>query len=234
MTASQTSRWKILWVDMIAPSTPKQDLMSPRVRLLYAQPFLQHLPVRAGTLPGSSADYRPVVHPSLTQPQHSMYPAEAFSAFRYSSPRVTETSLQGADPPLGQLFQGQFAIIRRFTLSTYNISLDLSLQGTSDPIYEPAAQPFQGVYFEEHVPSSSSARPDKQRSAPVAQSSQVKDKVKCTWNGCSALVNKDNLTRHVKEVHERKIKAVCVGCGREFKRPYQMHEHIIQYRCGRS
>lgn len=143
--------------------------------------------------------------------------SEAFSAFRHGGPRVTEASLEGTDPPLGQ-----------------NVSLDLSVQGTSDSIYEPAAQPFQGIYFEEHVPSSSSARPDKQLSAPVAQASQVKDKVKCTWNGCSALVNKDNLTRHVTEVHERKIKAVCVGCGREFKRPYQMNEHILQYRCGRS
>ncbi|KAG2106747.1 uncharacterized protein F5147DRAFT_761581 [Suillus discolor] len=32
-----------------------------------------------------------------------------------------------------------------------------------------------------------------------ATASQAKDKVKCTWNGCSALVNKDNLTRHVGE-----------------------------------
>lgn len=140
--------------------------------------------------------------------------SEAFSAFR--DPRIMRTSLEGVDPPLRQ-----------------NASLDLSLQSTSD-IYEPAVKPFQGIYSEEHVPPSSSARPDIQLSAPVAQANQVKDKVKCTWNGCSAFVNKDNLTRHVKEVHERKIKAVCVGCGREFKRPYQMNEHILQYRCGRS
>ncbi|KAG1884607.1 hypothetical protein F4604DRAFT_1919051 [Suillus subluteus] len=159
----------------------------------------------------SSADYRPDAQPSLTQPQHDMYD-EAFSAFL--DPRVMESSSEGVDPRLGQLFQ------------------DLSLHDTSDSIYEPTALPFQGIYYE-HVASSSSARPDEQLSVPVMQVSQVKDKVRCTWDGCSALVNKDNLTRHVKEVHEGKIKVVCPGCGREFKRSYQMNEHIFRSRCGR-
>lgn len=135
-------------------------------------------------------------------------------AFR--DPRVTESSSEGADPRLGQ-----------------NVSLDLSLRDTSDSIYQPTAQPFQGIYYG-HVASSSSARPDEQLSVRVVQASQVKDKVKCAWYGCSALVNKDNLTRHVEEVHEGKIKAVCAGCGREFKRPYQMNEHILRLGCGRS
>ncbi|KAG1851804.1 hypothetical protein C8R48DRAFT_360840 [Suillus tomentosus] len=107
---------------------------------------------------------------------------------------------------------------------------DLSLRGAFDSIHESVAQPLQGIYFEEHVTLSSSARPDVQLSVPI----QVKDKVKCTWHGCSALVKKDNLSRHVKEVHEGKIKAVCAGCGKEFKRPYQMDEHIVRTRCGRS
>ncbi|KAG1749440.1 hypothetical protein EDB19DRAFT_1904541 [Suillus lakei] len=159
----------------------------------------------------SSADYGPTARPSLTQPQHSTY-SEAFSVF--CDPRVTESG--GADPDLGQLFQ------------------DLSLHGTSSSAYRPTAQPFRGIYFGEHVPSSYSASPDEQPAVPVVQASHVKDKVKCTWYGCPALVNKDNLTRHVKEVHEGKIKAVCAGCGREFKRPYQMNEHILRSHCGRS
>ncbi|KAG2096351.1 uncharacterized protein F5147DRAFT_818498 [Suillus discolor] len=79
---------------------------------------------------------------------------------------------------------------------------DLSLRGALDSVYEPESVPIQ-----------------------------VKDKIKCTWYGCSALVKKDNLRRHVKEVHEGKIKAVCAGCGKEFKRPYQMDEHIVRTRC---
>ncbi|KAG1775719.1 hypothetical protein EV702DRAFT_173531 [Suillus placidus] len=172
--------------------------------------------VRAGLFPHgarSSADYGPIVQPSLPQPQYSMY-SEAFSTFH--DPRVTESSLEGADPRLVQRSQG------------------LSLRGTCDSVYEPAAQPFQGIYLRERVPSSSSARPDEQLSIPVAQARQGKGKVRCTWYGCSTVINKDSLTRHVEEVHEGKIKAVCAGCGREFKRPYQMNEHILRSRCGRS
>ncbi|KAG2335401.1 hypothetical protein BDR05DRAFT_1006852 [Suillus weaverae] len=161
----------------------------------------------------SSADYGPIVQPSLPQPQHSMY-SEAFSTFH--DPRVTEPLLEGEDPRLVQRSQG------------------LSLRGTCDSVYEPAAHPSQSIYFEERVPSSSSARPDEHLSIPVAQARQGKGKVRCTWYGCSTVINKDSLTRHVEEVHEGKIKAVCAGCGREFKRPYQMNEHILRSRCGRS
>jgi hypothetical protein len=141
--------------------------------------------------------------------------SEAFSAFR--DPRATELSSEGAGPHLGQ-----------------NILLDPLLRGTSNSVYEPSVQPFQGIYFEEHVPSSSSARPDEKPSVPVVQASRVEDKVKCTWYGCSTLVNKDNLTRHVSEVHEGRIKVVCEGCRRPFKRLYQMNEHILRSGCGRS
>lgn len=151
--------------------------------------------VRAGLLPHSvrsSTDYRPAAQPSLTQPQHSMI-SEAFSGFR--DPCITESLTEGVNPRFGQ-----------------NISLDLSLRDTSDPVHKPTALPFQGIYYE-HVAPSSSARPDERP---------------------SVLVNKDNLTRHVEEVHEGKIKVVCAGCGRKFKRQYQMNEHVLRFKCGRS
>ncbi|KAG2092821.1 uncharacterized protein F5147DRAFT_721869 [Suillus discolor] len=135
-------------------------------------------------------------------PQHSMY-SEGFPAF--CDPRVTESSLE----PEG-----------------VKSRLGFSLHGTIDSIYEPAPQPFQSVYLEEHVPSDSLVGPDAQLPVLVMQASQAKDRVKCTQDGCSAILNKDNLTRHVKEVHERKFKAV-------FKRSYQMNEHILRTRCGR-
>ncbi|KAG1868887.1 hypothetical protein C8R48DRAFT_671447 [Suillus tomentosus] len=141
----------------------------------------------------------------VTQVQHNMY-SEVFPAL--CDPRVTESSSAGVDA--------------RF---------ELSLRGTSN---EPAAQHFQGIHSQEHVPSSSSAGPDAQLSIPVVQASQAKNKVQCTRSGCSTLVNKDNLTRHVNEVHEGKIKAVCAGCRKEFKRPYQMNQHILRTRCGTS
>jgi hypothetical protein len=157
---------------------------------------------------------------------------EAISTSR--DPHVMKSSLEGADLGLGQLSQGQFAIIRSFSLKCSQNIVGLSLTGASDSLYESDSQSFQGIYLEEHAPLNSSARPDEQLPVPAAQVNQVKDKVKCTRYGCLALVNKDNLNRHVKEVHEGKIKVVCAGCGREFKRSYQMNEHILRSGCGRS
>ncbi|KAG1884616.1 hypothetical protein F4604DRAFT_1919062 [Suillus subluteus] len=119
-------------------------------------------------IPRSSANY------GLTQPQHSMY-SEAFSAFGDSC--VMEWSSEGADLHSSQLFQ------------------DISLHGMSNSVYEPAAQPFQGFNYEEHVPLNSSARFNEQLSVPIMQASQAKDKVKCTWDGCSVSINKYNLAQ---------------------------------------
>ncbi|KAG1763378.1 hypothetical protein EDD22DRAFT_952371 [Suillus occidentalis] len=167
--------------------------------------------VCAGLLPSSSAEYGPTAQPSLTRPQHSMYP-KTLSAFR--DPHVPEPLSEGANRQPLQ---------------------DLSVRGTADSVYEPepTVQASQGIYFEEYAPSSSSARPDEQLSGPVAQVRQIKDKIKCPRYGCSAFVKKNGLTRHINEVHEGKIKVVCAGCGRAFKRPYQLHGHILRSRCGR-
>ncbi|KAG2041305.1 hypothetical protein BDR03DRAFT_946166 [Suillus americanus] len=71
--------------------------------------------------------------------------------------------------------------------------------------------------------SGSSTGLDKQLPLTVVQG--IQEKVKCTWSGCSRVVKKDNLTRHVNEMHRRKIKAVCNGCGKGFTRPYMMKGH---------
>ncbi|KAG1897342.1 uncharacterized protein F5891DRAFT_1192045 [Suillus fuscotomentosus] len=110
----------------------------------------------------------------------------------------------------------------------------LSLRGTSDSVHEPAMQPLQDMDFKERVPSSSSARPDAELPVPVVQASQAKGKVKCTRDGCSTHLNKDNLARHINEVHEGKIRAVCPSCGQGFKRPNLMREHVLRTECGRS
>lgn len=66
--------------------------------------------VFAGLFPRSSAEYGAAAQPSLTRPQHSMYP-EALSAFR--DPRVMETLSEGANR---QPLQGQFTIIHSLSL----------------------------------------------------------------------------------------------------------------------
>ncbi|KAG2092783.1 uncharacterized protein F5147DRAFT_764087 [Suillus discolor] len=144
----------------------------------------------------------------VTQPQYSMYSAGIPT---FSDPHVRESSSDGLDA-----------------------RLDLLLHGTSNSVYEPAAKPFQRIYFEPgNALLSSAARPDAELFVPVGQVNQAK--VKCTWDKCSALINKDNLTRHVTEVHEGRIKAVCPGCGKEFKCPYQMNKHRpLRTGCGMS
>ncbi|KAG1728711.1 uncharacterized protein EDB91DRAFT_1085956 [Suillus paluster] len=67
---------------------------------------------------------------------------------------------------------------------------------------------------------------------PSAQSSQ--EKVMCSWPGCSRLIKKENRTRHVNEMHWRKVKAVCAGCGKEFARPYMKRDHIRRAKCKSS
>ncbi|KAG2066355.1 hypothetical protein BDR04DRAFT_1106777 [Suillus decipiens] len=71
----------------------------------------------------------------------------------------------------------------------------------------------------------SSARHD-QPHFSITQGSQ--EKVKCTWPGCSRAVKKDNLTRHVNEMHHRKVKAICTGCRKGFVRPYMLKGHVCQ------
>jgi hypothetical protein len=63
---------------------------------------------------------------------------------------------------------------------------------------------------------------------PVAQGDQ--EKVKCTWSGCSRVVKKGSYTRHVNEMHLRKVKAVCARCGRAFPRTYMKKNHELTCR----
>ncbi|KAG1851795.1 hypothetical protein C8R48DRAFT_676382 [Suillus tomentosus] len=76
--------------------------------------------------------------------------------------------------------------------------------------------------------SESSTSHDQQPCLPIAQDSLSHYKVKCIWPECSRAVKKDNLTRHVNEVHRRKVKAVCIGCGKKFARPYMLRDHICR------
>ncbi|KAG1815817.1 hypothetical protein EV424DRAFT_1627772 [Suillus variegatus] len=88
----------------------------------------------------------------------------------------------------------------------------LDVDDTSDPVCEPAGQPTA------------------QQLGSVAQISQAKvkvkcPKVKCPWDKCPKFINKNDLTRHINEVHEKKIVAVCPRCKREFTRTNVMTHH---------
>jgi len=55
-------------------------------------------------------------------------------------------------------------------------------------------------------------------------------KVSCTFPGCSKMMKKDGLTRHLSEVHFRVVKGVCTRCGKTFPRPYLRRNHEVKCR----
>ncbi|KAG2753151.1 hypothetical protein P692DRAFT_20829638 [Suillus brevipes Sb2] len=79
------------------------------------------------------------------------------------------------------------------------------------------------MYSEGETLPGSSSRLDQQLPHPIEEG--TRDKVQCTWPGCSKLVKKGSRTRHVNETHLRKVKTVCAGCGKGFTRSYMKKYH---------
>ncbi|KAG2139078.1 uncharacterized protein EDB93DRAFT_1164015 [Suillus bovinus] len=119
------------------------------------------------------------------------------------------TGLEGVAPPLSH--------IRSDVLPWSSSSSD----GYNTGVHN--IMPQHGMYSERQTLSSSSTRRDE----PCI----MQDKVQCTRPGCSSVVNKNCLTRHINEVHERKVKARCAGCGKGFARPYMLEDHIRRAKC---
>ncbi|KAJ8594769.1 hypothetical protein M405DRAFT_808420 [Rhizopogon salebrosus TDB-379] len=88
--------------------------------------------------------------------------------------------------------------------------------------------PQHGTYSEWQTLSDSSASYQESH-IPVAQGDQ--EKVKCTWSGCLRVVKKNSYTRHVDEIHLRKVKALCARCGRAFPRMYMKKNHELTCHC---
>ncbi|KAG1884605.1 hypothetical protein F4604DRAFT_1901209 [Suillus subluteus] len=125
---------------------------------------------------------------------------------------ATETLPEEADPHLGQS------------------SKDPSSYGTESTSYVPGAHDIlrqHSSYSEEQTWLGSSSRRDQSLTPPMAQDRQ--NRVMCTQPGCGMFLKKENLTRHINEVHERKIKARCDYCGREFTRTYLKKEHMERW-----
>ncbi|KAG1756302.1 uncharacterized protein EDB91DRAFT_1091809 [Suillus paluster] len=174
----------------------------------------------------TSLDLSPLPRPLARHVQHldqEYGPLESVS--------VAGSLSDAIDPPVGQ---GKFAVFAAFPSNAYHLRPDpgLWLCGASGFIgYELGAQttlPQHGTYFEGQTLPDSSVRRD-QLPLPKVQGSQ--DKVKCTWPGCLRVFKKDNHTRHVNDTHLRKVKAVCVGCGKKFTRSYMKRDHVCRVRC---
>ncbi|KAG2096353.1 uncharacterized protein F5147DRAFT_763570 [Suillus discolor] len=184
-----------------------------------------------GTL-DSSVDFQAIVS---GEPQ-TVVPL-AFDELNAVSPSLTPPELSVSAEPLA--FQGQFSDLKYGPLEFGIITLaeglsigtipqDVLLNGTPGVIsYGLGVPGFLSQYdtdSDRKTLSESSTSRDLR--LPIAQGSQ--HKVNCIWPGCSRAIKKDNLTRHVNEVHRRKVKAVCVDCGRKFARPYMLRDHICR------
>lgn len=122
-------------------------------------------------------------------------------------PRVTETLPEEADP--------------------HHVRPDLFPYNTESAGYVPGARSI----LPQHGSSSEGQTLPGQRhdlSLPPRMVQGRQNRVMCTQPGCGVILNKENLTRHNNEVHERKIKARCDRCGREFTRPYLKRKHDRQ------
>ncbi|KAG1763383.1 hypothetical protein EDD22DRAFT_887308 [Suillus occidentalis] len=103
-------------------------------------------------------------------------------------------------------------------------SQDLFRYGTSS--YEAPAGDFPSHHdtFPERLDASnSSANLDEQLPLTIVQ--VIRERVQCNWPGCSRIVNKDNLTRHINEMHRRRIRVICNRCGKGYTRRYMMTSH---------
>ncbi|KAG0696271.1 hypothetical protein DFH29DRAFT_1004717 [Suillus ampliporus] len=115
------------------------------------------------------------------------------------------------------------------------LSQDLLPSDVSGTIsYELGTQKFYRIVpqhdtcYEGQTLSGPSARHHQQLCLPVVLDGE--EKVKCEWSGCSSSVKRDNYTRHVNEIHLRKVKAVCASCGKAFSRSYMKNTHMCRVR----
>ncbi|KAJ8592901.1 hypothetical protein M405DRAFT_931194 [Rhizopogon salebrosus TDB-379] len=57
-----------------------------------------------------------------------------------------------------------------------------------------------------------------------------KEKMRCTWPGCSSVIQKGSYARHEKETHRRTVKGVCAHCSMPFRRLYLKRNHELTCR----
>lgn len=181
-----------------------------------------------------------VIHPSSTDPpllpqlsalQHlqGQLPGQGSGFLSQGSVGVTSTLPEGINPPPEQRFPGRVSCINRLSF-VYHVRLDFFPFGTSYPVsYEPSARPLHSsvhhysTYAEGQAFSGPSTSHHQEPHLHVTRGSQ--EKVKCGWTGCSSVIKKDSLTRHVTEIHLRKVKHTCDRCGRAFMRTYDKKNH---------
>ena len=176
----------------------------------------------------SSADLPLLSQPSAPQYLQGQLPGQESGFLSQGLVGVTSTLPEGINAPPEQRFPGRISCIHRLSF-IYHVRLDFFRFGTSYPVsYEPSARPFHSS-----VPQYSTHAEGKTLSGPSTSHHQEphlptrsgQEKVECGWTGCSSVIAKDSLARHVTEVHLRKVKHTCDRCGKAFTRTYEKKKH---------
>lgn len=107
--------------------------------------------------------------------------------------------------------QVEFAIFAALHSNIYHVRRQDQMFASS---VSHVAPPFQssvnGHVTEGQATSGSSAKRYPHLCLPIMLGGQ--EKVECTWPGCASILKKDSHTRHVDNIHLRKIKAICTRC----------------------
>jgi hypothetical protein len=177
------------------------------------------------TINERNAIHLPTTLSMLSQPLafHHSQPQVLNQEYGHHSQEFVGTLSEGADPSGSPLF------FSHFLSNAYHMArLELLFSHTSiSASYELGTQPFQFIpelMPEGQIFSHSSGNRHQELRLSVVQGG--KEKVRCTWSGCSRIVNEDNHARHVDETHLQKARDVCTSCGRVFPRMYMKKNHI--------
>ncbi|KAG1851339.1 hypothetical protein DFJ58DRAFT_728999 [Suillus subalutaceus] len=139
-----------------------------------------------------------------------------------------DTISPSSAPPqeYGPLSQDSVGIVNATTdPPVEQLSPDLMFAGSGSHVVPPFQSSVNGHVTEKQPTSGSSAKRYPHLCLPIMLGGQKK--VKCTWPGCSSILKKDSHTRHVDNIHLRKVKAICSRCGRGFTRTYAKTKHKL-------
>ena len=177
----------------------------------------------------SSTDLPLLPQPSALQHLQGQLPGQESGLLSQGSVGFTSTLPEGIDHLPEQHFPGRVSRIHRVSF-VYHVRLDFFPFGTPYPVsYEPGARPFHSsvhqysTYAEGQTLPGPSTSHHQEPHLPVTRGGQ--EKVECGWIGCSSVVTRDSLTRHVTEIHLRKVKHTYNRCGRAFMRTYEKRNH---------
>ncbi|OAX33291.1 hypothetical protein K503DRAFT_804485 [Rhizopogon vinicolor AM-OR11-026] len=150
---------------------------------------------------------------------------QAISDKRADPSLLHQVTHQHIQPVLGQLLEREYGPILQESFVVSNTPLRQRSPDLLPGTPERANCPLNALTLHTYCEMQTFYRQPRPR---VVQS--YKNKVRCTWPGCSKTFRKDGRTRHVNETHLRVVKGICARCGKGFQRPYLKRKHELACR----